>query len=138
MRTIGLMFLLVTATIAWCDDKPKKSEFTGAWEIASASFDGKDNPALKGRKLVFDETEFTTYDGEKQGRTVSFTLDAKATPKQIDLERPDAKKALGIVVIEKDEMKICYSEPGADRPKKFESKEGDKLFLLVLKRAKKE
>ena len=27
MRTIGLMFLLVTATIAWCDDKPKKSEF---------------------------------------------------------------------------------------------------------------
>ena len=46
--------------------------------------------------------------------------------------------AFGIFVIEKGEMKICYAEPGADRPKKFESKEGDKMFLLVLKRMKKE
>jgi len=138
MRTIGLMCLFISAAIALGEEKAKPSEIAGDWEVVSASFNGNDNPVAKGKKLVFSEKEFSTFDGEKKGRTIAFSLDLKASPKQLDLEGPDGKKALGIVVIEKGEMKICYAEPGADRPKKFESIDGEKTFLLVLKRMKKE
>jgi uncharacterized protein (TIGR03067 family) len=46
------------------------------------------------------------------------------------------RKALGIYAIDKDELRLCYAEPGATRPTKFESKPGDRVFLLVLKRVK--
>jgi len=137
MRTIGFICLLLPATITLGEEKAKPSEFLGDWEIVSASFNGNDTPAVKGKKLVFDEKEFSTFDGDKKGRTIAFTADVKANPKQLDLERPDGQKAFGIFVIEKGEMKICSAEPGAERPKKFESKEGEKTFLLVLKRMKK-
>ena len=42
------------------------------------------------------------------------------------------------VLIEKGKITICYAERGADRPKTFELKEGEKTVLLMLKRMKKE
>jgi uncharacterized protein (TIGR03067 family) len=109
----------------------------GKWEIVSASFNGNVSPMLKGRILKFGDGEFTTYDGDEKGRTIAFTLDPKADPKQIDLNRDGGEtKALGIYAMDKDELKICYAEPGAERPKDFESKAGSKVFLLVLKRMK--
>ncbi len=109
----------------------------GKWEITAASFNGNASLALKGRILEFGDGEFTAYDGERKGRTLSFKLDPKASPKQIDLKRDGSDtKALGIYAIDKDTLKLCYGEPGADRPKKFGSAAGDKVFLLVLKRAR--
>jgi uncharacterized protein (TIGR03067 family) len=140
-QRLGLLIVLA-ATAAPADDKksdPKDAlaALKGKWEIVTASFDGKESAGLKGRVIIFDEKEFTTYDGNKKGRTISFTVDGATNPRHIDLERgADGVKALGIFTIGKDELKICYGEPGAERPAKFVSPAGDKLFLLVLKRAK--
>jgi uncharacterized protein (TIGR03067 family) len=119
------------------EKKADANPLKGKWEIVSASFNGNVSPMLKGRILKFGDGEFTTYDGEEKGRTIAFALDPKADPKQIDLNRDGGEtKALGIYAIDKDELKLCYAEPGADRPKKFESTVGGKMFLLVLKRVK--
>jgi uncharacterized protein (TIGR03067 family) len=133
--------LVLVAAPAWAEEKkpaPKTdaAALKGVWEIVSTSFDGKEVP-VKGRTLVFGDKEFTAFSGEKQGRTIAFTLDPSKDPKQIDMDRGGTvSKALGIYSLDKDELKLCYGEPGAERPKAFESKEGKKVFLLVLKRAK--
>jgi uncharacterized protein (TIGR03067 family) len=119
------------------DAKADPTALKGKWEVVAAMFNGNESAGLRGRVLEFGDKEFSTYDGDKKGRTIGFSLDASTTPKQIDLSRGnDGAKALGIYSIDKDELKLCYSEPGAERPKKFESPAGDKVFLLVLKRLK--
>jgi uncharacterized protein (TIGR03067 family) len=62
------------------------------------------------------------------------TFDLSKTPKQFDIDHRFGDVALAIYTIEKDTLKICYAEPGADRPTKFESPAGERVFLLVLKR----
>jgi len=119
------------------EKKPDAAGLKGKWEVTAARFNGSELSGLKGRVLDFGEGEFTTYDGEAKGRTLSFTLDAKADPKRIDLDRGgDGGKALGIYAVSKDELKLCYAEPEADRPTRFESAAGGRVFLLVLKRVK--
>jgi uncharacterized protein (TIGR03067 family) len=118
------------------DPKPDAAALKGVWEIVSTTYDGKEMPA-KGRTLVFTEKEFTAFSGEKQGRSVAFTLDPSIDPKRIDLDRGgDDGKAFGIYALDKDELKLCYAQRGGKRPSAFESKEGQKVFLLILKRAK--
>lgn len=135
LNVIAILLLTLPASA----DEPKPATDTalkGRWEVTAARFNGADSDGLKGRVLVFDEREFTAYDGEKKGRTVAYTVDPKAEPKRIDLASGgDGKKALGIYSVTKDELKVCYGEPGADRPGKFESGAGGRIFLLVLKRA---
>jgi uncharacterized protein (TIGR03067 family) len=136
--TSRVLVLLALAVPVWADDKKAgdAAALKGTWEVVSAAYDGKEAPKA-GRALVFGDGEFTAYVGNTKGRTLQFTLDPTADPKRIDLDKGGKDgKASGIYVLEKDELKICYGEPGAERPKAFESKPGDKVFLLVLKRAK--
>jgi uncharacterized protein (TIGR03067 family) len=139
-RRIVLLVFFATVSASAQEKKPDaKTEATalkGVWEIVTSTFDGKAMPA-KGRTLVFTEKEFTAFSGEKQGRTGTYTLDPSTDPKRIDVDRGgEDGKALGIYSLDKDELKLCYAEPGAKRPSKFESKEGQRVFLLVLKRSK--
>jgi uncharacterized protein (TIGR03067 family) len=119
------------------DPKEDMAAVKGKWEVATAEFDGAETATLKGRVLDFGDGEFTAYDGDKKGRTLKFTLDPATDPKQITLDLGgDVGKAAGIYSVTKDELKICYAEPRATRPKAFASPAGDKVFLLVLKRKK--
>ena len=124
MNRVVLCASLLAAVPVLADEKkpPTDAALRGKWEVTSARFNGSEFTSLKGRVLDFGDEEFTTYDGEAKGRTLSFTVDPRADPKQIDLDRggPDGK-ALGIYSIGKDELKLCYAEPGADRPARFES-----------------
>jgi len=134
-------FLLLATALAHAEEKkpdPKAdtAALKGVWEIVSTTFDGKPVTS-KGRTLVFTEKQFTAFTGERQGRTIAFTLDPSTDPKRIDLDRGGEEgQALGIYSLDKDELKLCYAERSARRPSTFESKSGQKVFLLVLKRAK--
>jgi uncharacterized protein (TIGR03067 family) len=129
--------LILIAIPARADDKkPDAARLKGVWEVVSTTYDGKEVVA-KGRSLVFTEKEFTAFVGDKRNRSVAFTLDPDSNPRRIDMDRGGKDgKALGIYSIDKDELKLCYAEPGAERPKEFESKAGKKVFLVILKRAK--
>jgi uncharacterized protein (TIGR03067 family) len=118
------------------DAKADAEALKGIWEVVSTIHDGKDVPA-KGRTLVFSGNAFTAFTGDKPERTIAFTLDPTTDPKRIDLDRGGKDgKAYGIYLLDKDELKLCYGEPGAERPRAFESKAGKKVFLVVLKKAK--
>jgi uncharacterized protein (TIGR03067 family) len=45
-------------------------------------------------------------------------------------------KAVGIITLEGDELKLCYSPNGDKRPAKFESTADNGAHLFILKRAK--
>ena len=137
MCRILSLAIVLAALPAFADDKKPATDaaLKGKWQVSAAKFNGAESDNLKGPVLLFDEKEFSTYDGDTKGRTIAFTLDPKAEPKRIDLNAGvEGKKALGIYSVTKDELKICYGEPGADRPAKFGSNAGSKVFLLVLKR----
>ena len=68
----------------------------------------------------------------------TYRLDAKKTPFEIDLIAPKGGSKLGIYKIDGDTLTICHSaDKGAARPTMFESPEGSKIILMVLKREKK-
>jgi uncharacterized protein (TIGR03067 family) len=133
-----VVILLAVVPVIVGDDKPAAAPtIRGKWEVSAATFNGTAFTGPKDRILEFGEDEVTMFDGRAPTRSVSYTLDATTGPKHIDLDSgADDKKALGIYALNKDELRICYAEPGAGRPARFESKPGDRVFLLVLKRVK--
>jgi uncharacterized protein (TIGR03067 family) len=78
---------------------------------------------------------------EPNERVHQITVDGDNDPKTIDfifLERPDkGKKSLGIYKLEgKDKIVLCWSDPGKERPTKYESKPDSGILLQVLVRKK--
>ena len=131
----GLFAGLAAAQDPAADEK----RLEGTWRVVATTFDGKASPEaqIKGRALVFQGREFTTVVDGKKGRGLSFTLDPSKDPKQIDLKRVGQDRAAkGVYALTDDELKLCYGEPGADRPTTFASEPGSKVFLLVLRRDK--
>jgi len=140
MRSALVNLFVLALPLAAQEKKPDAKDdaeaLKGIWEVVSTTHDGKDAPA-KGRTLVFGGNSFTAYTGDKPERAIAFTLDPTTNPKRIDLDRGGKDgKAYGIYLLDKDELKLCYGEPGAERPRAFESKAGKKVFLIVLKKAK--
>ena len=137
-RPFGLMILLVLVPVIAGDDKPAAAPtIRGKWAVSAATFNGTEFTAPKDRILDFGEDEVTTFDGGAPTRFAAYTLDATSEPKHIDLDSGAGdKKALGVYALDKEELRICYAEPGGGRPARFASKPGDRVFLLVLKRVK--
>jgi len=137
-RLLILVILPAVVSAVVGDEKPATTPtIRGKWEVTAATFNGTASTAPKLRVIAFDEDDVTTFDGGAPTRSVTYTLDTKTDPKRIDLNSEAGDhKALGIYALDKDELRICYAEPGAGRPVRFESKPGDRVFLLVLKRVK--
>ena len=131
--------LLALALCAADKTEKKADKIDGTWKVVATTFNGREVPAksLEGRTVVIGAGELAGYVNEKKGNVNKITLDAKKKPARIDLLRQGLKEAsLGIYELKGDKLTICYGEPGAGRPEKFESPEGDRVFLIVLERVK--
>jgi uncharacterized protein (TIGR03067 family) len=139
---IAAILLCVAGTIA--ADEPKKiddgAEFKGEWKLVSLKQGGEATPAeaIKGVKISFDGKDYINTAGDmvEEG---SYKLDATQSPKTIDLDirtGPDAgKKQLGIYKLEGGKLIFTVAKAGSkDRPKSFETKEGDDNLEFVFDR----
>jgi uncharacterized protein (TIGR03067 family) len=142
MRTLLALGLLTAAFgITRADDK--KDPTAGKWVIESLLVDGKENDALKGavREQADGKYTLTPAAGSKAGPTTgTYTIDTSKSPIAIDMKPKggtyDGKTLQGIVKVDGETMTICFSQPGSDRPTKFESTAGSKHVLAVHKKAK--
>jgi uncharacterized protein (TIGR03067 family) len=144
MRTIaGLAWLIAGAALAADGPADEVKKFDGAWVFESVLRNGKADPIddYKDVRVVFKGGSFTLFKGDKELAAGTFTLPPGQTPAAIDTTMtsgPDkGKSEKGIYKFDGDKLTLCFGEGDkAPRPKAFESKEGDKTELSVLKRAK--
>jgi uncharacterized protein (TIGR03067 family) len=123
------------------DDKFDAAKLVGTWKYVSGVKDGKklDAADLKDQTVTITKETFTLK--SKDTFVMKYVVDAKNKPIGIKFEITESPfgpgaKAEGIIELKGDELKICYAPLAGAAPKTFESKEGSKYHLFVLKRAK--
>src|SRR5262249_1685430 len=108
----------------------------------SAEKDGKKIPADNLKEGTVEITKENIMLKSPEGKfVIKYKLDETKSPVRISMEitegpQGQGSKALGIVVLDGEHLKICYPDMGGDVPKDLSSKEGSGLHLFVLKRKK--
>jgi uncharacterized protein (TIGR03067 family) len=110
----------------------------GRWEYVSVQFDGNPFPLEKGDHIVITGHNWSIH----RNKTVikaEHAFDPSKTPKQLDLvvKKDDATVRLkGIYKLEGKMLTICEPPSATSpRPTTFSAEEGEKQFLIVLKRS---
>src|SRR5262245_54671064 len=114
------MIVFVPRVSAAEEPVPKdQDKLRGRWNVVATQFDGQpmSAEAIKNREIEFEDGKFKVWIGGALRRTLKFTLESTKQPKQIDIINPDKNEmSRGIYVFDKDELKLCYGEPGEARP----------------------
>jgi uncharacterized protein (TIGR03067 family) len=144
---MGLIVLAVVAGVVSADDKTEAEvkKLEGAWEIVALVLGSKRIEAPKsgnGGGFVFaKDMKLTLKDPGKPDKPGTYTIDAGANPKQIDLieskegNGKPGEKLQGIYEIDGDSLKLALSAEGSKgkRPSTFQ---GENVMILHLKRQK--
>jgi uncharacterized protein (TIGR03067 family) len=116
-------------------------KLVGKWQYVSGIKDGAkvDADNLKKQLVTFTKDKVTLKSDETF--VMKYDLDTSKKPVGIKLEMLESPfgpgaKAAGIIEVVDDQIRLCYAPMGEDMPKTFDAKEGSKLHLFVLKRAK--
>ena len=139
IRRIALLtILLLPATSLLADEASDKvlKQLEGDWKIEKLVFGGEEAPAEVTAKttLMFKGDEITPSDKPKD--VAKIKLDSSKKPGHLDLT--DKSKTMpGIYELTGDDLKICFTDGGGERPMEFKSEKDSKHVLIVLKRIKK-
>ena len=142
MKGLGVVVigLLIAADDAKKDDTMKdKESLKGTWIVQSSERDGQADESIKDDTVTFDGDSASVMTKDKEQKA-TFKLDASKKPKTIDFtpseESEKDKVVLGIYSLDKDELKVCFTKAGGERPTEFSAKEGTGHHLIILKRKK--
>ena len=119
------------------------SQVIGTWSCAAATINGKPLTDTTVKKLHLTMTD-TRYKTERSGEVLfdsAYRLDTTKAPVHINMVGTEGdlagKEAQGIIAVEDDTLKICYTMPGKPRPVSFASATNSEAYLIVWKREKK-
>ena len=126
------------------DAQGDKAKIQGTWKIVSievrAPKDFLPKDALKAGKVVITGDKMSFSFG-KVAFEVRYKLDPGKKPKTIDLlvDKEKEAKALGVYLLEGDDLKLCWNANDTGRPTEFtkDGKVGQDLRFFILKREKK-
>jgi uncharacterized protein (TIGR03067 family) len=120
-----------------------KEKLQGVWQMESMEGDGmkisKDDLAaveVEQKRVRIDGNKWITKNGEGKEQRKSFQLNAKKTPKTIDIKALDGTfDQLGIYELEGDDLKVCLCGAATQvRPTEFATKGGSPMMLILYKR----
>lgn len=138
---LSMVLSLGLFSIASAEDK--KDPTAGKWVVESVTKDGKTIDAYKGGVRVNGEGKYAftpPADSKIPASTGTYKLDLTKAPITFDAVAKggnyDGKTLLGIAKVEGDTLTMAFSEPGKERPTKFESAAGSGVVLAVYKKAK--
>jgi uncharacterized protein (TIGR03067 family) len=140
--TVGLGALALTAAAAQDKTEPlDPAKLVGDWKIVDGMKAGEKigDDAKKGTVVI--EKGKITLKGDDMTFAFSFTVNAKKTPAEIDLEIVEPEglkgtKAAGIIKLDGGKLTLCYHPMGGDRPTKFESNKDNGFYLMVHEKKK--
>ena len=142
MKRCVLLAMVAAFLIAADDPKDVLKKMVGTWVMVSGEKDGKKLPddVIKSAKLIIkgDMHDVKVGDDAFKG---THKVDPSKKPPTIDAMDTEGvfkgKTSLGIYDLEGDTFKVCFAEPGKDRPKEFSTKSGTGHIIHVWKREKK-
>jgi uncharacterized protein (TIGR03067 family) len=139
---IGGVSFLIAANDVNSDSVRKEREiYQGTWRVTALEADGS--------RMSEDDRAKVTVINEMDGKwTVKLeeaviwqgtsTIDPTKTPKTIDFIPTEGdhvgKTFFGIYELGKETRKLCYAEPGKERPSEFSAKKGSGHVLITFKR----
>ncbi|MBA4190108.1 MAG: hypothetical protein C0467_19155 [Planctomycetaceae bacterium] len=138
---LPLVMALGMVSLATAEDK--KDPTAGKWVVESVTKDGKSVDALKGAVRVNEGGKYTltpAADSKYPASAGTYTLDLTKSPVTFDAVVKggsyDGKTLLGILKVDGETLTLAFSEPGKERPTKFESAAGSGVVVAVYKKAK--
>ncbi len=143
---LGAMLLLCNMS-AWAQDDAVAKEdkkFEGTWNVVAMDANGKKMPeeAFADMTFTFKGKTYEQKVGDMLVEAGKQDLDPSKKPMHMDItvSEGDTKGKKQLAIYEwdgADTVKICAADHGdAKRPEKFESKEGARDMVFVLKRKK--
>ena len=138
MKKLAVATLALFACTATAEDK-KAPNIEGKWTLVSGKKNGSDIDEMSKKSTYTIDKKQITIEGGGAKFVMGYKFDEK-DPKNVTFEIlespiPDLKgsKALGILELKGDDLKMAYSTEKDKRPKDFEGKSD---FLFVFKKAK--
>jgi uncharacterized protein (TIGR03067 family) len=119
------------------------SRMTGTWSCVTATINGKplSDSAVKKLHLTMTGTRYKTERNDEVLFDSTYLLDTTKAPMHINMVGTEGdligKEAQGIVAVEGDTLKVCYTMPGKPRPTSFASATNSEAYLIIWKREKK-
>lgn len=139
MKTFTLALGLLACAALTGGAADDKLDLKGTYKLVGGKKNGTDvDENSKKATYTVTEDKFTIGGGEFKF-VMGYKLDTKATPAHIDmeiLEGPEGtkgSKAVGIVELKGDTLKLAYALDKEKRPKGFDGKDG---FFFELKKEK--
>jgi uncharacterized protein (TIGR03067 family) len=119
------------------------SRMSGTWSCVAATINGKPlaDTTVKKLRLTMTDTRYKTERTDEVLFDSTYRLDTTKAPVHINMVGTEGdlagKEAQGIIGVEGDTLKICYTMPGKPRPISFVSATNSEAYLIVWKREKK-
>jgi uncharacterized protein (TIGR03067 family) len=124
--------------------KKELQSLKGTWRPVSREVDGTKTSEddLKGVIILRDEAGmFSVRRGDQVVVDGTIKIDPTKKPKTVDTTysagENKGKVAKGIYEIDGDTYRLCFAQPGSERPTEFSAKAGSGNSLIVYKREKK-
>ena len=124
--------------------KKDRMKYFGEWQVTSLEVDGNHVTEEDAKKFKVvngaDGTWNIAIDGEIKLQGTS-EIDPTKQPKTVDLTITEGESKgeviLGIYEFGDDTRKVCFAQPGKERPAEFSSPAGSGRILALLKRIRK-
>ena len=141
MKTLlSLSLALFALGVAGADDKDKKvddqKKIQGKWELVRGEREGNamDADFVKGFTLTFDGEKYEAKLADGSAEEGKFKLKSDDKPATATFTNNGGDERKAIYKWTGEELTLCVSDRGGEKPKDFAGK--DSHMLLVLKKAK--
>jgi uncharacterized protein (TIGR03067 family) len=123
--------------------KKDRKKYEGTWRVVSLEINGNKSSEEDAKKITVVNKEDGTWILEVDGKKITegtSEIDPSKKPKTIDFMETEGDNkgriVLGIYELGDDTRKLCYAQPGKDRPAEFSAPSGSGYTLVVFMREK--
>jgi uncharacterized protein (TIGR03067 family) len=122
--------------------KAEKANIQGIWRIERLEDNGEEQKNVQADLAIESDRLGVRFllAGLPRATVFTYVVDASKKPNWIDLTYADGdqkgKSRQGIYQLDRDSLMLCLANLGGKRPAQFQSPQGSKQTLIVLKRDK--